>query len=82
MEQSGHKLMYFVQPGRIAKFNNAVAGVLYYDILTEDGTYQFSVDMNDTGDVGSATFPVEINAVTLMRYIRKAIERNEFYKTS
>ena len=44
-----HKIMYFVKEGRMANFSHAIAGILYYHISTEDGTYEFSVNMNDTG---------------------------------
>ena len=75
-----HKIMYFVKEGRMANFSHAIAGILYYHVSTEDGTYEFSVNMNDTGDVGSAIFPAQIKAITLMRYVRKALEKDELYK--
>ena len=43
----------------IAKFDHAIAGVLYYNLFTDDGIYQFAVDMNDTSDVGTTTFMAE-----------------------
>lgn len=59
----------------IALFSHAIAGVLYYTVkIASNIEYQFTIDMNDKEDVGSAVFPNEIKAITLMRYIRKAIE--------
>lgn len=60
-----------------AKFSHAIAGVLYYTIDTENKTIVFPIDMNDKDDVGTTTFEAEYRPITLMRYIRKAIERNE-----
>jgi len=65
----------------IAKFDYAIAGVLYYKVITEDDEkYLFTIDMNDKDDVGTATFNKEMKAITLMRYIRKAIETDSLIK--
>lgn len=61
-----------VSDGKVAKFQRAIAGVLYYKVDVDGGAYEFPVDMNDKEDVGTATFESEIKAITLMRYIRKA----------
>jgi len=66
--------------GTIAKFSHAIAGVLYYNLFTEEGVYQFSIDMNDKDDVGTATFEAEYNGITLMRYIRKALHSETLVK--
>ena len=66
--------------GTIARFDFAIAGVLYYKVSTADGIYQFQVDMNDKEDVGTTTFFAEYKAITLMRYIRKAMEKGELIK--
>lgn len=60
-----------------AKFSHAIAGVLYYTIDTENKTIMFPINMNDRDDVGTTTFEAEYKPITLMRYIRKAIENNE-----
>lgn len=63
---------------RMAKISHAVAGVLYYKVGSDSGKiYQFPVDMNDRDDVGTTTFDVEIKAITLMRYINKAIKSDQ-----
>lgn len=64
-----------VVKGTTAKFSHAIAGNLYYVI---DGRWQFVVDMNDREDVGTATFPAECKAITLMRYVRKSMESGTF----
>ena len=75
-----------VKNGNIAYFTHAIAGVLYYKVsVIEDekcSIYQFSVDMNDKEDVGTSTFDAEVKAITLMRYINKAIKNETFYKIS
>ena len=61
-----------------ARFTHAIAGVLYYQIETENQRLMFPVDMNDKEDVGTATFVAEYpKPITLMRYIRKAIDGGE-----
>lgn len=70
-----------VSNGNIAKIAHAIAGVLYYIVETEKGNkFMFPVDMNDKDDVGTATFAAEIKAITLMRYIRKAINNQSLIK--
>ena len=59
-----------------AKFSHAIAGVLYYKIDAEDKEVIFPIDMNDKEDVGTATFEAEYKPLTLMRYIRKAIDND------
>lgn len=63
-----------------ARFSHAIAGVLYYVVETPDGKYQFPVDMNDRDDVGTTTFVSEYKAITLMRYIRKAMDKDALIK--
>ena len=63
-----------------ARFSHAIAGVLYYNLYTNEGIYQFSIDMNDKEDVGTTTFNAEYNGITLMRYIRKSMHDNSFVK--
>ena len=60
-----------------AKFDHAIAGVLYYTIDAGDKTIMFPINMNDKDDVGTTTFETEYKPITLMRYIRKAMENNE-----
>ena len=62
-----------------AVFMYASSGVLYYKIETSKSVYIFPVDMNDREDVGSARFEAEHKAVTLMRYLNKAILSNSLF---
>lgn len=57
-----------------AKFSHAIAGTLYYRIVTDNVTVEFPIDMNDKDDVGTTTFVDSYKPITLMRYIRKAME--------
>ena len=66
--------------GTKSKFDHACTGILYYIDYVGDHEYQFQIDMNDKADVGTADFEAEYKSITLMRYIRKAMEKNEFIK--
>lgn len=57
-----------------AKFTHAIAGTLYYRITTDNMVIEFPIDMNDKDDVGTTTFVASYKPITLMRYIRKAME--------
>lgn len=57
-----------------AKFTHAIAGTLYYRITTDNIVVEFPIDMNDKDDVGTTTFVASYKSITLMRYIRKAME--------
>ena len=57
-----------------AKFVHAIAGTLYYRIITDDVIVEFPIDMNDKDDVGTTTFVASYKPITLMRYIRKAFD--------
>lgn len=61
----------------IAKFSYYRDGMLIYDVIdheTNSPRWTFPVDIRNTADIGNASFPSEIKAITLMRYIRKAID--------
>lgn len=57
-----------------AKFTHAIAGTLYYRITTDNIVVEFPIDMNDKDDVGTTTFIASYKPITLVRYIRKAME--------
>lgn len=65
-----------VKSPNLAKFSHAIAGVLYYKVEVDDKVVMFPIDMNDKEDVGTATFEAEYKPLTLMRYIRKAIDKD------
>lgn len=53
------------------------AAVVYYNVWYKKIAYQFPVRLDDVGD---ATLMNEDKAIMFMRYIRKAIENNEFVR--
>ena len=59
------------------KFSFFRAGVMFYTVTYNGELYQFPVPVDDVGD---ATFSAEDKAILFMRYIRKAIDNNEFVK--
>lgn len=61
-------------------FSYASAGVLYYVVEIGNEKYQFPVNMNDKEDVGTTAFVSEYKTITLMRYVRKALEKDEFIR--
>lgn len=60
-----------------AKFTHAIAGTLYYRITTDNIVVEFPIDKDD---VGTTTFVASYKPITLMRYIRKAIENGTLIK--
>lgn len=65
-----------VANGTRAYISHVIAGVIYYKVIAETGSWIFPVDMNDKEDVGTTAFSSDEKAITLMRYIRKAINSN------
>lgn len=51
--------------------------VMYYTVSYDGVKYKFPVPLEDIGD---ATLECELKAITLMRYIRKAIDEGTFVK--
>jgi len=64
---------------KVANFSYFCAGNLYYTVEYDGELYQFPVN-TDPIEVGTTPFDKDIRAITLTRYIRKAIENNEFIK--
>ncbi len=63
----------------MAQFSHFCGGTLYYTLQYDGCTYMFPVDASPQ-EVGTATFSKDMKAIELMRWIRKAIENNEFVK--
>jgi hypothetical protein len=58
-------------------------GLLWYDVVdnaTDKRRWSFPVDVSNDGDIGGATFPCDMKAITLMRYIRKAIASEQIFE--
>lgn len=68
--------MLEIVKGNKARFSFYRCGNLYYEVINEAGKAfcTFPVDVSDTKDIGSATFCDMHKAITLMRYIRKAMD--------
>ena len=61
----------------VARFSFYRAGYMYYEVVVDGQLYQFPVSLED---LGTATLLAEHKAITLMRYIRKALEDHTFVK--
>jgi hypothetical protein len=74
MEHSIMKILDLVK-GTTAKFVCYRDGDLWYRILLADGVeFEFPVPVSDTG---TGIFPADIKAITLMRWVRKQLERQK-----
>ena len=60
--------------GTTANLMYAEKGKLFYKVENDTHVYIFPVDLNDKEDVGDTRFEAEYKAVTLMRYVNKAIK--------
>lgn len=67
-------LKEIVTSTNFAEFSHAIAGVLYYKVKVGNKEVMFPIDMNDKDDVGTTTFESYYRPITLMRYIRKAMD--------
>ena len=56
---------------RIASYSFYRQGYLYYNLLIAGITYVFPIPIDD---LGGATVSADEKAITLMRYIRKALD--------
>ena len=65
---------------RLTNFSHYIDGNLYYIVEVDGNKYQFPINVNDKADVGTTTFVAEYRAIELMRYIRKAIETENFIR--
>jgi hypothetical protein len=63
--------------GRVARFSFYRAGNAFYEVDVDGIRYKFPVSLED---LGTATLLAEHKAITLMRYIRKALEDKTFVK--
>ena len=73
------KLIDVVRNDNMAHFSHFCGGNLYYTVEVEGDTYLFNIS-TDPNEVGTADFTAEMKAVTLMRYIRKCMNSEEFIK--
>lgn len=62
--------------GNMAEFRFYRGGQLWYSIVDGEGNRIFTFPIPIT-DTGSGTFMAEVSAITLMRWVRKALEAGE-----
>ncbi len=63
--------------GNMARFSFYRAGYAFYEVKVDGVKYKFPVSLED---LGTATLLAEHKAITLMRYIRKALEDKTFVR--
>jgi len=75
---------------RTAHFSHYIDGCLFYIVNVDGLNYQFPIrvsssdpeeDKKAKADIGTTTFVAQYRAITLMRYIRKAIDSANFTRT-
>lgn len=76
MTVAGMKIKDIVK-NNVARFSFYRAGHAFYEVEVEGTKYKFPVSIED---LGTATLLAEHKAITLMRYIRKALEDKTFVK--
>ncbi len=70
------KLLEIVKDNKVV-FEFLREGIAYYNVTVNENTWSFPVPLED---IGEATLLKEDKAIIFMRYIRKAIQNNQFYK--
>ena len=68
-----HSLKQIVSNGNLAQVSHICEGIVYYTIRVGSSEYQLGLDSND-GEWKATYLKPEFRAITLMRWIRKAIE--------
>ena len=68
-----HTLKQIVENDNHARMTHVCAGIVYYQINVGDSSYQLAVNSMDDEWKTTYMYPV-FKAITLMRWIRKAIE--------
>ena len=66
-----------VRNNNIATFSFYRQGYLYYNVTVDGQLYLFPVEV---ADLGTATVSQTEKAITLMRYIRKALDSGSFVR--
>ena len=68
-----HSLKEIVSNGNVAQMTHVCEGITYYEINVGDSAYQLALNTM-TDEWGATYLKPEFRAITLMRWIRKAIE--------
>jgi hypothetical protein len=68
-----HSLKQIVSNGNLAQVSHICEGIVYYTIRVGSSEYQLEID-SMAGEWKATYMKPEFRAITLMRWIRKAIE--------
>ena len=68
-----HTLKQIVEKGNMAVMTHVCVGIVYYQINVGDSAYQLALNSMEDEWKTTYIYP-EFKAITLMRWIRKAIE--------
>jgi hypothetical protein len=69
------KILDIVRNNNMARFSFYRNGNMFYTVNVNGAVYQFPVSLED---IGGASLFADMKAITLMRYIRKALEDRTF----
>ncbi len=78
MEAMDFKIKDIVK-NNMAHFSFYRAGNMFYTVIVDGENWMFPVSLED---IGGASLFAEMKAITLMRYIRKALEDKTFVKAA
>jgi hypothetical protein len=67
-----------VRDGNVADFSLYRAGNAFYTVAVDGVLYEFPVSLED---IAGASLFARMKAITLMRYIRKALDDGTFVRT-
>ena len=71
------KLMDIVGKNNMAKFSHYRDGNFFYNVIVDGTKYSFPISIEEAK---GATLFAEFKAITLMRWIRKALEAKTFQR--
>lgn len=73
------KIIDVVKNENMATFSHYCGGNLYYTVMVNGNIYLFNIN-TEPKEVGTGDFYKEMKAITLMRWIKKCIDNDEFIK--
>lgn len=72
-----HTVTEMVKNGNMANLDCCIGSNLIYNYVVEDVMYTVPVDVSDRAEVGDSTFNKQEKVMFLMRWINKAIKKDE-----
>lgn len=72
-----HTVTEMVRNSNMADYDCCIGSNLMYSYIVDDIKYTVPVDVSDRAEVGDATFNKQEKVMFLMRWINKAIKKNE-----